>query len=332
MNRSKGSILIATLWILAILFLLGVGLAYRIGLELQMTRYAQARLKLFYVSRSAVSQTMALLLEEGASNSVDSFQEPWSHDESLFKEQPVGEGVFSIQYPVLDEGGKEVIRYGMTDEESRLPLNTAPADVLSRLPDLEEEIIFSIRAWRGDSGLDPEQLTAEDNYYASLERPYTRKEKPFETLEELLLVRGMEGELFEKIAPLLTVYGGGTVNLNTASVEVLVALGLDEKIAEQWAEARMGSDGLLGTEDDYVLESAQDLISPETQEYLGLDLDQQLLLRNFFTLRQTLLSVQSSAFRIQAEGRLPGQKMVHQVTAVVERSEEKMQIRYWHEK
>ncbi|HRK33276.1 MAG TPA: type II secretion system minor pseudopilin GspK [Candidatus Hydrogenedentes bacterium] len=78
---------------------------------------------------------------------------------------------------------------------------------------------------------------AEADYYQSLTTPYPCKNAPMNSVEELLLVRGMTPELFFGIegeepaqlplSELFTVHGhrNGRVNVNTAEVEVLTALG-----------------------------------------------------------------------------------------------------------
>jgi len=328
----RGSILIVTLWALAILLLLAVGLAYRVGLELHLTRYAADRLKAFYVAKAGLERAEALLLEEGSSEElVDSFQEKWSKDETLFKEKEVGGGFFSVSYSSPQSGDEKRIRYGMEDEESRIPLNSAGSDILQKIPGLEEEVVKSIRAWRGDKDLTPEETTREDNYYASLEKPYSRKGKPLETVEELLLVRGVTLSLYNALNRFLTVYGSGKVNLNTASAETLEYLGLPKEIVQRIVELRKGEDGALGTPDDTVFKKVPDLISPEIIKSLRLDQDQQLGLTNFLSARQGILAVQSTAFRIQSEGLLRQGGVKKRIVAIVDRSQKKTVIKYWHE-
>ena len=81
-------------------------------------------------------------------------------------------------------------------------------------------------------------------------------------MEELLLVKGWgpeilygrsadeEGEEIFGIAEFLTVWGDGRLNLNTASVDAMLAAGLTDEQIEEILELRLGDDGLEGTEDD----------------------------------------------------------------------------------
>lgn len=48
--------------------------------------------------------------------------------------------------------------------------------------------------------------------------------QPFKTIQELHLVAAMEDTLYDILAPLLTVYGSGAINVNQATKEVLMSL------------------------------------------------------------------------------------------------------------
>lgn len=92
-----------------------------------------------------------------------------------------------------------------------------------------------------------ENSGAESDYYRNLEKPYRCKNRPMEVLSELMLVKGMTGEVFrgatgaEQAGPpmgmeqFLTVYGDGRVNINEASAIVLQSL--SEQIGRTLAES-----------------------------------------------------------------------------------------------
>ena len=85
----------------------------------------------------------------------------------------------------------------------------------------------------------PQKNGKENDYYRSLEHPYDCKNSDFEVKEELLLVAGVTPEMFDKIKDCVTVYGQGAVNVNTATLPVLMALGMDEALAEKVVKFRM---------------------------------------------------------------------------------------------
>jgi DNA uptake protein ComE-like DNA-binding protein len=115
------------------------------------------------------------------------------------------------------------VNYTLADEESRIDVNTASADVLARLPGINDDLARNITA-------------------SSL--------RPFTVLEELLLIEGFDQALLDKCREWITVHSYGRVNINTAAVEVLQALGIDEVSARIVADFRSGPDRVSGTADD----------------------------------------------------------------------------------
>ncbi len=139
------------------------------------------------------------------------------------------------------ELGKGSFEFIITDEDGKLNINTAPPDRLKYVfhnsgVDITEvdTIVDSIIDWRDKNGL--HMLNgAEEDYYNSLDRPYSCKDGPFDLVDELLLVRGMTREIlygskgnddekeYDGVAQYMTVYGLGRININTASPVVLEA-------------------------------------------------------------------------------------------------------------
>lgn len=86
---------------------------------------------------------------------------------------------------------------------------------------------------------DLRQLTAassaglEDNFYALMKKPYRRKNAPYDSLEELHMVRGVTEDFWATfIDPdptnpkkrVVTVWGQGAINVNTANAQTLLAV------------------------------------------------------------------------------------------------------------
>ncbi|HOO17757.1 MAG: general secretion pathway protein GspK [Phycisphaerae bacterium] len=96
------------------------------------------------------------------------------------------------------------MRFGITPESGKLNLNTADEaqiaallnDVLSRLPQVENvpELINALLDWR-DADNDTREGGAESDYYNTLEPPYNAKNGPFDSIEELLLVKGFNAAI-----------------------------------------------------------------------------------------------------------------------------------------
>ena len=67
-------------------------------------------------------------------------------------------------------------------------------------------------------------LGAESDYYRDLDPPYRSKNAPLDTTEELLLIKGITPEVFDRIHVYVTVKGDGKININNASQLVIESL------------------------------------------------------------------------------------------------------------
>ncbi|MFH1371101.1 MAG: type II secretion system minor pseudopilin GspK [Planctomycetota bacterium] len=83
-------------------------------------------------------------------------------------------------------------------------------------------------------------LGAESDYYTALSPPYKTANTPFDSIDQLLLVKGVTPEAFEMLKPFLTVYGDGAININTAPSLVLESMSekMDPALAKLIIERR----------------------------------------------------------------------------------------------
>ncbi|GAI08678.1 unnamed protein product, partial [marine sediment metagenome] len=229
---------------------------------------------------------------------------------------------------------QEIIFYGLMDESSRISINKAPLKVLEsmleNIGEVEQDeaanIANAIIDWR-DIDIIVSPGGAENAYYGSLELPYPCKSGDFQILEELLLVKGMTPEIFSKIAGLITLYGEGRVNINTAGWRVLHALGLSSELAQRVVQFRRGKDGMDGTEDDTIFKTVGEIrnIGPLFTKEAG-EINRLTSLK--------ALAVTSDVFRINSAGILKkgGRKLQKDIVCVVQRFTKKpAQILYWRE-
>ena len=299
-DSRRGSILLFVVWTITLLSLFAVSVASHASFALGLTDRLSDRLRAAYVARGA-SEYAALALEEDDSTAVDGFVEQWSDNPGFFLNHPLGRGMFRI---IADEplaGGQP--RYGLTDEDRRVNLNTAPREVLQRLFQLagglrEEEaagLAAAVEDWR-DKDDTAASGGAEGSYYRGLEDAYDCKNGPFESLEELRLVRGMTPALYRRLEPHLTVYGSGQLNVNTAGRTALLALGLSELGADGVIFYRAGEDNTEGTGDDRRLNSVS-AISSDWAPYVPAE----DLARLSVLIHNDVLGVKSDAFRLLIE-------------------------------
>jgi len=290
---------------------------------------------LYAIAEVGIYRGLTLLKVPDATPSFDWLGDAWSSNEKEFREISVAEGSYSVAYDYDDaKGSPEGMRktwYGLQDEEGKINLNSASPVVLSQffqtVAGLDREktaqIAHSIVDWRDlDSFQSDPSYGAEDDYYDSLNLPYEAKDAPFEVLQELLLVRGMNPEIFELVKDKITIYGEGKVNINTATKEVLMALGLDEKTAEAVLVYRAGIDREIGTEDDRAFVSPA-AVSADLSKVLSLGAAGAGLTN---AVTAGLLTTASNHFQIQSIAQARGHQMI--LTAVVNREEGK--ILFWH--
>lgn len=274
----RGSILIVTLWTLCFLSAFVIALGYGIRQKINLVRRLDERDKMRYISEAGMKFIISAVLKKGSQvgeSTVYSLSDRISGIE--VRRINVGDGVCDFFYRYIDEeSGQLITQYGLIDEESKININTADQFILRRLCQLvlgldkidAQEIAASIVDWRDkDSELSIPLGSAEDSYYRNTRFPYEAKDSNFEVLNELLLVKGISEERYNILRYFVTIYGNGTVNINTASRIILLAFGMKESLADRLILYRNGEDGIPGTEDDNVFGSVREVISKLSQYY-----------------------------------------------------------------
>lgn len=150
------------------------------------------------------------------------------------------------QQPQLLEFPEGQAEVRLADEGGKLNLNQVSEEVLIRffntlgIPELKARIMVdAILDWRSQ-GEQPRPYGAKSSYYLRLEPPYVAKNGRFETVTELAWVRGFENSpLVPRLTDLLTVQPvGRAINLNTAPLQVLQAVGFSPDAATTLITAR----------------------------------------------------------------------------------------------
>ena len=239
------------LWILAFLSIIFTTFMFSMRTELAAAGNFKEEAESYSLAEAGVYRAAAEIINSDRnlppdSAAYDALNEHWHTNPAAYEDVPLGRGRYWVT---------------VTDEESKVPLNSATDPILRRLlsnagvrdDKLLSTIVDSIQDWR-----DPDNFHrlngAEDDYYLSLQTPYRAKNGNFETIDELLLVKGMTPEIlygniasqqrraeletqlpwerqfrsgeYLGVSRRLSVFGVGQVNVNTASADVLMALGL----------------------------------------------------------------------------------------------------------
>lgn len=242
-SDEAGVALVLALVFIVLLTVLVVDFSYEMQVEATIVSSADSDLRAYLAAKSAVSAGIGLLaadLLEGEAMALsdeidvyDSLDEAWA--QSLPVETLNDD---TMHATIVDEYGKiNLNALIFSDEESgEEQVFEELADALRMLFELRgavEDPVDALIDWLDSDDL-PSDNGAENDYYASLGTPYSCKNGPMDSIEELLLIPGIdidqylgypEGEI-PPLSDLLTVHGHpeGRVNVNTASVEVLEAI------------------------------------------------------------------------------------------------------------
>jgi general secretion pathway protein K len=153
------------------------------------------------------------------------------------------------QRPHVLELPDGLVEVRIGDEGGKINLNQAPEALLNNLfamlglpqPQVRT-MVDSLLDWRTSDSY-PRPYGAKSAHYLSLDPPYVAKNGPFETVEELAWVHGFEASpLIPRLSQWLTVQStGGGINLNTAPLEVLLAMGFARDAAQNIMAARQAA-------------------------------------------------------------------------------------------
>jgi general secretion pathway protein K len=269
LGSERGVALMMVLWIFMVLTVLVAEFSRSMRDEAVATQNMAEEVQARGVALAGIGQGIyrALRAREDATDETptapllakgDAEPEPW-HPDGSWHDGPYGGGTYSVR--LLDEGGK--ISLNRADEAMLRHVLTN----VGVTGDEQEEITDAILDWR-----DPDSLKrlhgAEDEFYLSLPEPYATKNGFFDSVDELLLVRGITRELFYggdsaggpqlgglKLAhrdtppiPLHDIFSvfnkSANINVRYAPAAVLRALmGGEEEDVEQVIEARTTDPG-----------------------------------------------------------------------------------------
>lgn len=214
----RGLILPVVLFVLLLLGLFAAQFAFRVNADLASTRAVHYRMQTRLAAEAGV-EVVKLVLRDARLDMGRWWHNPdefhrivvWAYDgdstvwgtNEVFEEETMAYR-FSI---VADDPTDDLryVRYGITDESSKLNLNVAGESQLLTLLNAvvgdDEEIdpqaiVDAILDWR-DQDAEPrgKARDTEGEYYRSLDKPYRVKNGPFDTVEELLLVKGVTARI-----------------------------------------------------------------------------------------------------------------------------------------
>ncbi len=213
-TRSRpGVVLVAVLVVLVLLTLAAYQYSERMMAEAKAAdsfyRVAQTRA----LAESGIYYVAALLSNtDTVTNTLNGnpYENPGVYQGVLVYQDPLGGRrngrfcVVALRDPADPQSTSSPWRFGVEDEAGKINVNallaldggqgTAAYNMLMLLPNMTQDIANAILDWL-DPDDTPRENGAENDYYTTLPQPYQCKNGPLDSLEEMLLIKGVTPQL-----------------------------------------------------------------------------------------------------------------------------------------
>ena len=198
----RGSVLVIVTILVALLALGGYTFAQFMVVETRAAAAFGREVQARALADSGVELAAAMLLDRTELDPQSLYHDPGLFQGVLLRESSSarGRGRCSV-LTAAENGGDLPVRFGLVDESSKINLNTLVEQggdetqqrmQLMYLPGMTEDLADAILDFV-DPDQTPRALGAEDDYYAAF--GLTARNAPLESLDELLLVRGLTADV-----------------------------------------------------------------------------------------------------------------------------------------
>jgi general secretion pathway protein K len=224
--RQAGLALILVLWVLSLLTIMAGSFALSMRREASIVAGVRNNAQAMAVAESGIALAEMMLLNPDPNKR-------WRADGNIYQ---INAGDAKVRVRLLSETGK--IDINEADQTVLEGLMThAPVDT-----EQQTRLVNAILDWRDEDDL-VRIDGAEKKEYKDAGLNYHPQNKPFQSIEELQLVLGMNETVFKWIEPLVTVYSGQKqVAMQEATKEVLQVIpGLDMELVDAYIAARLES-------------------------------------------------------------------------------------------
>ena len=266
-SKKQGAALLVSLWVLIILALIVGSFSFQVALEGMLVSRKKKQFKAEMLARSGVDYARAIIEQNQRARELEIEALEDDPDQFMQSALYVKRGLSTTSNITITNMGT----FSVTIESAENGRNVNTLNraqwieifEMANVPSTEwDSLIDCLEDWidEGDlHGLNGAE--SDDPYYE--EQGYPVKNGPLDSVEELLLIKNWnesilygksaddEGDAIYGIADLLTVWGDGKVNLNSASTNVLLSYAeYEDWELEGVLESRKGLDGIEGTLDD----------------------------------------------------------------------------------
>jgi general secretion pathway protein K len=280
LSETRGVALIMVLWVIAILTVVVFEFCFAMRTEVQITNNYKEELQCYAMAEGGIERAITELIYNRDPRIQQIRRTLVSQESAQDQKEWVTDG---RSYPLPFNQGTCEIR--IMSEAGKVNINMVSEFMLRKIVgqlglegEARDTVVDSILDWR-----DPDDFHrvngAENDYYQSLKEPYNCKNGNLDSIEELLLVRGVTPDLFygrkgikkEEEGPvdriglkdIFSIYSfGEQIDINSATPLVLnVVLGIPEEVSQQVVKAR----------EEKAFDNQQDLLQrvPEISSFLG---------------------------------------------------------------
>jgi general secretion pathway protein K len=257
-RNSRGIVLIMVLWVIVILSVIVLEFSFAMRTEVNIAKNYKVETQLYAMAEGGVQRAIAELIYKQDPRVQQKRNKKLEEVPPEQREWMTDGRPYSLPF---DQGTCEV---KITSEAGKVNINAVSDTTLRKIigqlgleGDARDIVVDSILDWR-----DPGELHrlngAKNDYYQSLKEPYNCKNGNLDSIEELLLVRGVTPGLFSGrketkkgeegvksegigLRDIFSIYSssGAQIDINSASLPVLrVVLGIPSEVAQSIIKAR----------------------------------------------------------------------------------------------
>ncbi|MCC6490568.1 MAG: general secretion pathway protein GspK [Candidatus Hydrogenedentes bacterium] len=279
---TDGFVLVAVIWVLAILTVLAIGFGRRALLDQRAAALSIDRTRTQYLARGAVEYGIAHMRNQAMLQSIAEQYggEAPSGIHGVRKNLLEEDGIFDLGDP--SQQSSDDVSFAVEECEGRISLNSTPREVFDAIEGLSFTTVTAI-----------------------LRRRDEEVPQPFLTAEEARFVDGITDQSWygtpdrPGLRDLFTVHGDGRINVNAAPREVLEALpDMDPSFVALIISYRAGSDGKLDTSDDRRFRNVEDVATAT-----GIDMNDLAPLARFCKFESQFFTITGTATQRQGKVR-----------------------------
>lgn len=281
LNRENGVALITAMLVVTLATILAVGMTSRQQIDIRRTgnilNLEQLRIYLMAVEDHA-DPLLAKYWKDIEFISQEEYEKYTAISDFGYQEQIEG-GYLKVSLS-FDEQGRfninSLLKNGAANAE-----RVAQFRRLLHLLEIDNPPVDAIIDWLDSNADITYPDGAEDNFYLALEQPYRSADRAMVDISELMLVKGVDQEMFNKLSPYITVLPEGSrMNINWMGSEQFMSLHAD--ITQEDA------DRLIEERDSDSFKSVDAFLQHASLANKNIDKEQLTVSNNYFMLHTTI--------------------------------------------